>query len=141
MSRENVEVVRKGLDAINAFSRGEMSTETLAKLLDPQLEWHWRDERAIPDVPQHLRSAAELIESLERFRGAWINLAVEALEFIEAPGDRVVTLIRQSGRGQGSGVSIVFHYFFVCTIREGMVRNLDLFRHRADALEAAGLSE
>jgi ketosteroid isomerase-like protein len=122
MSEENVEIVRKALDAFNAFSRGEMSSETLAELLDPQLEWHWRDERTIPDVPQHLRSAAELIESLERFRGAWIDLAVEPLEFIEAPGDRVVTLIRQSGRGQGSGVSIVFHYFFVCTIREGKVR-------------------
>jgi ketosteroid isomerase-like protein len=141
MSEENVEIVRKALDAFNAFSRGEMSSETLAELLDPQLEWHWRDERTIPDVPQHLRSAAELIESLEQFRGAWIDLAVEPLEFIEAPGDRVVTLIRQSGRGQGSGVSIVFHYYLICTIREGTVRNLDLFRHRAEALEAAGLRE
>jgi hypothetical protein len=43
--------------------------------------------------------------------------------------------------GREGGVPIVFHYFFVCTIREGTVRNLDLFRHRADALEAAGLSE
>jgi ketosteroid isomerase-like protein len=141
MSEENVEIVRKGLDAFNAYIRGEMSSETLAEHLDPQLEWHWRDERTIPDVPQHLRSAAELIEALEKFRGAWIDLAVAPLEFVEAPGDRVVTLIRQSGRGKGSGVSIVFHYFFVCTIREGTVRRLELFRHRADALEAAGLRD
>jgi ketosteroid isomerase-like protein len=141
MSEENVEVVRKALDAFNAFSRGEMSSESYAELFDPQIEWHWRDERTIPDVPQHLRSAAELIASLERFRGAWIDFAVEPLEFVEAPGDRVLTLIRQSGRGKGSGVSIVFHFFVVWTIRERAVRNLDLFRHRADALEAAGLRE
>ncbi|MGH2984780.1 MAG: nuclear transport factor 2 family protein [Solirubrobacterales bacterium] len=141
MSRENVEVVRNALDAFNAFSRGELESfgEAVRELWDPQIEWHWHDERTIPDVPQHLRGAAELIRSLEQFRGAWVDLAVEALEFIEAPGDRVLTLIRQSGQGRESGVSIVFHYFFVWTIREGTVRNLELFRHRSDALEAVGL--
>jgi hypothetical protein len=66
---------------------------------------------------------------------------VEPLEFVEMPDDRLLTLIRQSGLGRESDVTIVFHYFFLWTIREGKVRNLDLFPHRADALEAAGLSE
>jgi hypothetical protein len=62
MSRENVEIVRNALDVFNAFSRGEMSSETYAELFNPQIEWHWRDARTIPDVPQHLRGAEELFE-------------------------------------------------------------------------------
>ena len=141
MSRESVEIVRKELDAFNAFIGGEMSSEAYAELVDPQIEWHWHDEQTIPDMPQHLRSAAELIESFEQFRGAWIDLAFEPIELIEAPRDRVVTLIRQSGQGRESGVSIVLHYFVVWTIRDGTVRNLELFRHRSEALEATGLEE
>jgi ketosteroid isomerase-like protein len=143
MSQENVEVVRNALDAFNAFCRSEHGSlwDTAAEVYDPQVEWHWHDEQTIPDVPQHLRGVAELIESLEQFRTAWIGLSVEPLEFIEAPGDRVLTLIRQRGRGRESGVSITFHFFFVWTIRKGKVDNLELFRHRSDALEAVGLSE
>ncbi|MGC1815663.1 MAG: hypothetical protein WA696_16125 [Solirubrobacterales bacterium] len=50
-------------------------------------------------------------------------------------------MIRQSGQGRESGVPIVVHFFEVLTIREGKVRKVEYFRHRADALEAAGLSE
>jgi ketosteroid isomerase-like protein len=140
MSEENVEAVRKAIDAVNAFMRGELSREAFAELSDPQAEWHWHDQRIYPDLPQHLRGP-EVIEFGEQLRGAWVDLATEPLEFIEAPGDRVVTLIRQSGRGRESGVPIEVHFFQLWTIRDGKVRKIELFRHRADALEAAGLKE
>jgi hypothetical protein len=35
----------------------------------------------------------------------------------------------------------VIHIFQLWTIRDGRVRKLELFRHRADALEAAGLRQ
>jgi hypothetical protein len=38
-------------------------------------------------------------------------------------------------------VPVTVHAFHLWTIREGKVREMELFRHRADALEAAGLSE
>ena len=60
---------------------------------------------------------------------------------IEAPGGRVVVLVRQSGRGRQSGVPIVIHFFELCTIRDGKMRKIEYFRHRADALKAAGLEE
>jgi ketosteroid isomerase-like protein len=66
---------------------------------------------------------------------------VEPLEFIEAPDDRVLISIRQTSRGRQSGVPIEYHYFQLFTIRDGKVRKVEFFRHRADALEAAGLSE
>ena len=38
MSAENVEVVRNGLDAFNAFMRGEGAEKALAALADPEFK-------------------------------------------------------------------------------------------------------
>jgi ketosteroid isomerase-like protein len=140
MPEENVEVVRKAIDVVNAFMRGELSREAFAEPWDPQAEWHWHDRRTYPDLPQNLRGP-EVIEFGEQLRGAWVDLATELLEFIEAPDGRVVTLIRQSGRGRESGVPVEVHFFQLWTVRDGKVRKIEVFGHRADALEAAGLSE
>jgi ketosteroid isomerase-like protein len=143
MSEENVEIARKGIDAINAFGRGGLTAEALAKataeLLDPQIEVNWH--QTFPDFPQQVRGAAELIGFFEQFGGAWVDVVWEPLEFIEAPEDRVLTPIRQITRGRGSGIPIEIHFFDVWTIRDGKVRKAEIFRHRADALDAAGLSE
>jgi ketosteroid isomerase-like protein len=141
MSEENVELVRKGHDFINAFMRGEMSSEAAMEIIDPQAEFRWHDQRTFPDEPQHLRSYAEVIRWLENFREAMDEFVVEPREFIEAPGDRVLVSVRQSSRGRESGVPLATHFLSLCTVRDGKVRKVELFRHRADALEAAGLRE
>jgi ketosteroid isomerase-like protein len=140
MSEENVEIVRKGLDAGNAFARGELSQEALAQIVDPQVEFHWHDERTLPGVPQHLRGVPGFLRWVGETRETWSDLTWEPLEFIDAPGDRILTLTSQSGRGRESGVPIVIHFFALFTIRDGKLRKVEFFRHRVDALEAAGLS-
>jgi hypothetical protein len=142
MSQENVEIVRDYLDAVTAVMRGELTGEAVAEheLFDPQFELHWHDQRTFPDQPQHLRRA-EVIRWSEDVRETMDEFALEPLEFIEAPGDRVLILIRQSGRGRESSVPIVTHFFALYTIRDGKVRKGEIFRHRAEALEAAGLRE
>jgi len=141
MSEENVEVVRKSHDLLNAFMRGEMSSEAAMETVDPQAEFRWHDQRTMPDQPQHLRGVAGVIRWMEDFREAMDEVVVEPREFIEAPGDRVLVSVRQSGRGRESGVPIVTHFLSLCTVRDGKLRKVELFRHRAEALEAAGLSE
>jgi ketosteroid isomerase-like protein len=145
MSEENVEVVRRVLDLWNTFFRGDLRGEAFAEasvqVVDPQAEQIWRDERTIPGQPQHLRGLPEILRFWEQMAGAWVELVIEPLEFTEAPDQRVVTLCRNRARGRESGVPIVFHSRQVWTIREGRLRRLEFFRHRADALEAAGLSE
>jgi ketosteroid isomerase-like protein len=140
MSEENVEIVRQSFEAFNAFMRGELSSEDYEKTFDPQIELLWR-ERTYPDTPQQLRGAAEVIAFSEQFRGGWVDLVAEPLELIEAPGGRVLGLNRQSGRGRQSDVPIVIHFFVLSTIRDEKVRKIEYFRHRADAMEAAGLRE
>jgi ketosteroid isomerase-like protein len=141
MSEENVEIVRKHLDAFNAFMRGKMSSEAAAELLDPRFEGGWHDQRTYPDTPQHLRGVPEVTAVWEQLRSLWVDLVREPLEITEAPDGRVLAFTRLSGRGRESGVPIVIHFFTVFTIRDGRVRKAEIFRHRADALEAAGLRE
>ena len=138
---ENADTIRQGIDARNAFMRGELSSEALAARFDPQIEMIWPDRQTYPDTPQHLRGLAEVIAFCEQFRDGWIDLVWELLEVIEVPDGRVVALIRHSARGRQSGVPVVFHYFALYTIRDGKMRKIEFFRHRADALQAAGLGE
>ena len=133
MSQENVEFVRRALDAFNAFMRGELSREEVMNLGDPQFEFRWHDERTMPDLPQNLPGPDAFIEFWEQLGSAWDDLTVEALELIEAPHDRVLALTRQSGRGRESRVPVDVHSFQLWTIRDGKVRRIEYVRHRADA--------
>ena len=136
---QNADTIRQATDASNAFMRGELSSEAYAERLDPQLEVLWPDRQTLPDIPQHLHGLADFIAHSEQYRDGWIDHVYELLELIEVPDGRVVALVRHSGRGRQSGVPIVIHFFELCTIRDGKVRKVEVFRHRADALQAAGL--
>ena len=138
---KNADTVRQVTDASNAFMRGEMSSEALAARFDPQIEMIWRDRQTYPDFPQHLRGLAEVIAFAEDVRDGWIHFVQELLEVIEVPDGRVVALVRRSERGRQSGVPIVIHGFELCTIRDGKAHKVEYFRHRVDALQAAGLGE
>jgi ketosteroid isomerase-like protein len=146
MSEENVEVVRECADTFNAFMRGEVTeeaaTEVAQRVLGPQFEYHWHSRRGMfPDQPQHVRGFPAFIAFWKQARGAFVDLVMEPLEFIEAPNDRVLTPTRQTGRGRESGVPVEGRFFQVWTLRDGKVREVEFFLRRADALEAAGLRE
>jgi ketosteroid isomerase-like protein len=137
---QNADTIRQIDDAVIAFMHEELSSEALAERFDPQIEMIWQDRQTYPDFPQHLRGLAEVIAFLEQYRERWIDLVYEVLEVIEVPDGRVVALARQSARGRQSGVPVVFHFFVLNTIRDGKMSKIEYFRHRADALQAAGLS-
>ena len=138
---QNADTIRQAIDDFNAFHRGELSSEAAAEGWDPQIEMIWQDRQTYPDFPQHLQGIRECVAFAEQYRDGWIDLIQEPLELIEASDGRVVVLVRQSGRGRQSGVPIVIHFFELCTIRDGKMRKIEYFRHRSDALQAAGLQE
>jgi ketosteroid isomerase-like protein len=141
MSEENIEIVRQGFDAFNAFMRGEPSEEALAALVDPEFEYDWPAERDWPE-PDHSRQGVPLAFAfIKRVQSSLIDVVWEPLEFIEAPDNRVLAQVRQSGRDRESGVPVEFQLFHVVTLRDGRVRKLEFFHHRAEALEAAGLQD
>ena len=141
MSEENVEVVRQGFDAFNAFMRGEDAEQALAAVVDPEFEYDWPAEREWPEPDRYRRGVPLAFAFIRWVQGALIDVVWEPLELIEAPDNRVLAEVRQSGRDRESGAPFDVRLFHVVTLRDGRVRKLEFFRHRAEALEAAGLSE
>ena len=56
-------------------------------------------------------------------------------------GDRVFLAVRFQGRGRASGIEIDTRLYEVFMLRDGKVLRIDEYEERAEALEAAGLSE
>ncbi len=64
---------------------------------------------------------------------------VEVEELIDY-GDQVLAMTRQRGRGASSGVAAELVLANIFTLREGEIVRFEVYRERAKALEAAGLS-
>src|SRR3954449_7478334 len=112
MSQENVELVRRRLDA---FNRGDLAA--MVELTDPAAVWWDRADDPYAGAPHRGRDACmrhleELLQIAE--------LQVEAQEFIDA-GDRVVVGVHLAGRGRSSGVPFEEHEFHVFTLQGGLV--------------------
>jgi hypothetical protein len=61
----------------------------------------------------------------------------EVLDF----GDKILVATEQSGHGSGSGVRVSEPVFQLFTLQRGLVIRQEDFLDRAEAFEAAGLSE
>jgi uncharacterized protein len=128
MSQENVENVR---GAFKAWLRGD-SEEALAGL-HPDIVYKPAQEEAVQGLDA-------VQASWERWQASWQEQEVTLEETIDA-GDHVIQAILYRGRGRGSGIEVEGRFFQVLTIKDGKVVRWEEFSHRAEALEAAGLSE
>lgn len=84
------------------------------------------------------RGATAAAESMEAWIGTFEEFRWEVEEFIDA-ADRVVVVVREQGRGRGSGVALDHHYGMVCTVRDGKIALVQWFHDKEQAMEAAGL--
>jgi ketosteroid isomerase-like protein len=134
MSEENVAVVRRALEA---WGRGD--PKAAADLLDPEVEWSMPAN--LPDAGTY-RGRDEVVRRLQGFLDAWDDLTVTVEELLDA-GDRVVALVRYSGRGRESRIEITGASTDaqVWTVRNGKAVRVELYGGTAEALEAAGLRE
>jgi ketosteroid isomerase-like protein len=98
MSRENVEIVGRGLDA---FSRGDL--EGILDDLAPEFEF--QPSGRFMDTQRVYRGTAGFVEFWGAFRAAWEEITV-TIERMEDLDDRVLTLGTFHGRGGGSGVEV-----------------------------------
>jgi ketosteroid isomerase-like protein len=89
-------------------------------------------DRDIYDIDQFRRLFDEYV-------GSWKDFQLGADEFIDA-GDDVVVPFTNRVRGR-DGIELQGRGSFVWTIRDGAVVRACLYQERAEALEAAGLSE
>lgn len=131
MSEENVDLVR---GVYERWSEGDFRASV--ELFDPHVILVLRPE--FPDAGTY--SGPEAIVAYTRgLLEAWTHFMMEAEEIVPA-GDTVVAGVRQRGVGSTSGIPTELRYFMVWTFGRKVIR-IESIRERADALEAAGLSE
>ena len=155
MSQKNVEVVRRmyedgeaayygRIEALHQANEsgdfGEFAAAT-EELIYPEFVLRTPEDSPFPEAGTgewrgrggFLRFVAGQAESFEA-------MSLEPEEFIDA-GDKVVVPLRFGGRARYTGIEVKFAVVHVATLREGKLARLDIFMDRAEALEAAGLSE
>ena len=135
MSQENVEIGRRLLALLS-----QDDYEAFFDELPPEFIFDFSRRLIDPVV---LRGRDEVRAWMERERQIWEgdHVGYEPKEVIDA-GDKVLALIRISGRGKASGVEVEAYTWNVLTFRDGKPVEQTYFGDdRAAALEAAGLSE
>jgi ketosteroid isomerase-like protein len=133
MSQENVEAVRRSLDAFAASD-----VEEMLSYVDPEGELHsaiigGAEGNVYRGHDGFRRWYAESVQSFE-------VLEIELTEFRDL-SDRVIAFGHIHARGRESGLELDSATGWVFTMRRGKVVRAEGFLNRADALEAAGLSE
>ena len=131
MSRENVEVVRRMLDA---FQQGDAAAALAC--YDPNVEW---DGTNLPDG-RIGRGHDAILDHLVRWADQWDEWTVDVERIIDAGNERVVVLIRERGRSR-SGLEMDERHAELYTLREGMVIARRGFSDPSAALESVGLRE
>ena len=132
MSQENVRSVRRFLD----HAREDPDAWDI---FDQDVLWEV-GALAIPDIPATSRGPDGVREFFRRWVGAFEGWAYEVEEVIEA-GDAVAIHLHQWGRGKGSGAMVDLRFWEVWTMRDGKAVRVTHQIEKAEALEAAGLSE
>jgi ketosteroid isomerase-like protein len=131
MSGENVDVVRRHVEAWN---RRDLQTWLALFSSDAEIDW----SRARGPFKGVYRGR----EGQQAFWSVWLTFdwgEIETHDITEA-GSEVVVPNSTTFRGR-EGIEVVARSTFVFTVENGQITRYQLFQDRADALEAAGLSE
>jgi ketosteroid isomerase-like protein len=134
MSQENVEIVRKGYDALN---RGDH--DTWISNLHPEAELHALASSPDTEVYRGHDGARKWIESVWEV-GAGQGTRFEPESVTEA-GDFIIVSVRALLFARESRVPVEGHIFHVFELSEGKVRRVWGYGSEPEALEAIGLSE
>ena len=133
MSQENVEIVRRFIDAWSEHDRPEM-----AKYLDPDAVFH----SAITNVVgETFHGRDQIVGVFDRWEEEWSEIHWEIDELIDVDESKVVSLHRVIATGRASGVTTVRELGGVIEIRDGLVVSQWIYLDRDEALEAAGLTK
>jgi ketosteroid isomerase-like protein len=131
-SPENLEVVRR---AIDAFNEGDL--DAVLRECDPDVEIDWSRSRGVEAGTYHGYDACRSFWST--FIDTFDRVTVTADELI-ARGDQVVVSTRARMRGR-DGIEVAAGSVQVATLRHGRIVGWSLYQDKAEALQAVGLPE
>jgi uncharacterized protein len=135
MSRENVELVRRGF---RAFETGDRRAFTA--LLDPEAVWHPALELLLEQSSYHGPEAVcrllfeEIPSVLEGFTS-------ELLGVHDLGGDAVLAVVKFRGRAVSAGITVEQVFGQAFRVRDGKALEMRSYPSKAEALEAVGMRE
>ena len=135
MSQENVEVVRRVTDVMDA----EGFAAALPVFLEAaHSDVEWREDPAWPGSATY--RGVEQVRQVILDRMDTLDFDQQTEDLIDVH-DKVVVLVRWVGRGKASGAQGEISMAMVWTVRYQAITRVEFFLDRAQALEAVGLSE
>ena len=134
MSQENVELVRR---YVEAFNRADV--EACIELLHAETEADV--SRAAGPYAGIYRGVKAVRGLMESYFEAWEALRWEPDSFAQPAEGCVVMPFHASGRGKGSGIEVDAQAATIWTVRGGKISRVQLFPTEREALETLGLSE
>jgi ketosteroid isomerase-like protein len=133
MSRENVEIAARWYEVATSKTALLAGLPRTMAFCHPEVEWTAPEDgttyRGREGVRQRLE---EWLESFEDFR-------FEVERIVDCPGDEVLVVATEVGRGAISGAEVRSTNYELLTIRDGMILRIREFYEKDNALEAAGL--
>jgi len=134
MSQENVEIVRRGYD--HFIATGEL----LPEIAHPDFAWDMSTFRGWPEQ-QIYHGVEGTREFLTEWVGAWDDWKLETEQFVDAGDEKVVVILRQTGRSKATGVHTEMHFGQLWTLKGEKQLRMQMYASPAEALEAAGLKK
>lgn len=134
MSEENVAIVRR------LYTGWELGDLRAADFFHDEIE-HSRIGSELPGINGEWRGMEALGLAMASYLNALADLRIKAERVIDIGGDRVLVLSRHIARGKTSGLPFEHELGDLFTLSDGKVLRYVSYWDRADALEAAGLSD
>jgi ketosteroid isomerase-like protein len=135
MSQENVEIVRRVTDVMDAEGF-EAALPVFLEAAHPDVEW--REDPAWPGSATY--RGVEQVREVILDRMGTLDFDQQTEDLIDVD-DKVLLLVRWVGRGKASGAQGEISMAMVWTVREQAITRVEFFLDRARALEAVGLRE
>src|SRR5262245_34853629 len=133
MSQENVEIVRRVIDAWNRRQQ-----ERATRYIDPDVVFDATRRRVNPKTYTGIEGMRAMLADTDE---VWEEFRMEPDEFVDA-GDWIVAIGRWVGKGTGSGIEVRQPVVDVFRLHDGRIVRLELgYTDRGKALEAAGLPD
>jgi ketosteroid isomerase-like protein len=133
MSRENLDLVRRGYDHV------ARTGELLPEAVHPEFVW----DTTTLDFGINLQRCVGL-DATNRWLAEWVegfeNWSLDVEETIDAE-NHVITVVRQHANPRSGGPVVEMRFAQVWTFRDGLIARMDMYRDRDEAFEAAGLEE
>src|SRR5512144_3434992 len=137
MSQEDVELVQAVIDATE-----RRDWDAVYARYAPDIVFDFRRaKKTVPIIGPSVVTGHEAFRrTMRNFNEAWETVGYEHEGLLDG-GDSVVHLISQRVIGRTTHLEFAWSYAQVWTVRGGLLAQMDYYEDRAEALEAAGLSE